>query len=139
MPTKEQHDPHPQRRRPKKDPKAMIVIKEMWQYNPNPVRTLTLFQEIEDARKRGDVDYAKTPSGDRVGHYFCTPWAPICIAKRPITIGGERLSTAQQFTLEAAAEGVLLGEPFKLEIVKGGFQEAPLDYCDPRLPSPHDD
>ncbi len=123
----------------KKDKRAVIVMKEMWHYNPDPRRTLELFQQIEDARARGDVDIAKTPNGTLVGHYFCTPWAPIYVAKRPVTIGGERLGTAQQFTLEAAAEGVLVGEEFKLEIVKGTFHTAQLDYCDPREPSPHDD
>jgi hypothetical protein len=123
----------------KKDARAVIVMKEMWHYNPNPKKTLEMWLEIEQARKRGDVDYAQYSSGKRVGHYFCTPWSPIYVAKRPVTICGERLSTSQQFTLEAAAEGVLVGEEFKLEIVRGNFSPAELDYCDPREPSPHDD
>ncbi len=123
----------------KRDARAVIVMKEMWHYNPDPKKTLEIWTEIENARKRGDIDYAHYPNGSRVGHYFCTPWAPIYVAKRPIKIAGERLGTSQQFAFEAAAEGVLVGEEFKLEIVKGNFKPSELDYCDPREPSPHDD
>jgi hypothetical protein len=122
----------------KKDNKARVVMEEMWRYNPEPRKTLEVFMEIEAARERGDIDYALDARGKRIGHYFCTPWAPIYVVKRPLTIFGERLNTMQQFTLEAAAEGVLIGEEFKLEIVTGTFRSAELDYCDPRKPSPHD-
>jgi hypothetical protein len=122
----------------KKDNKARVVIEEMWRYNPEPRKTLEVFMEIEAARERGDIDYARDARGKRIGHYFCTPWAPIYVVKRPVTIFGERLNTMQQFTLEAAAEGVLIGEEFKLEIVTGSFSTAELDYCDPRKPAPHD-
>ena len=122
----------------KKDNKARVVMEEMWRYNPEPRKTLEVFMEIQAARERGDIDYALDARGKRIGHYFCTPWAPIYAVKRPLTIFGERLNTMQQFTLEAAAEGVLIGEEFKLEIVTGMFRSAELDYCDPRKPAPHD-
>lgn len=82
--------------------------------------------------------YATSARGQRVGHFFCTPYAPIYVARRAVVIGGQRLGTAQQFTLEAAAEGVRAGYPFKRGLVTGDFQPADLDYCDPDAPPPHD-
>jgi hypothetical protein len=41
----------------------------MWKYDPNPRRTLGLYAEIEAARERGDVDYAKNADGSRFGFY----------------------------------------------------------------------
>lgn len=121
------------------NPRAARAIEEMWRFDPAPDRTLALFAEIEAARERGDIAYATYPNGHRVGHFFCTPYAPVYVTRRPVSLGGERLGTAQQFSFEAAAEGVRVGYAFKRGIVKGAFRPSDLDYCNPDAPPPHDD
>ena len=121
------------------DAQARRAIEEMWRFDPAPERTLALYGEIEAARARGDVAYATSARGQRIGHFFCTPYAPIYVARRTVVIGGQRLGTAQQFTLEAATEGVRVGYAFKRGLVTGNFKAAELDYCDPDAPPPHDD
>ncbi|MBZ9714608.1 hypothetical protein [Deinococcus multiflagellatus] len=123
----------------RRDTRAGQVIAEMWALDPNPRESVGLWQDIQAAMKRGDVRYAHYASGPRVGHYFCTPWAAIYEAVRPVVIGATPVPPKQRFTIECAAEGVRVGYPFKREVVLGDFRPAQLDYCDPDAPPPHDD
>ena len=59
--------------------------------------------------------------------------------KRPVTIGGKRLRSLQQFTYDVSAEEMLSGGAFKREILIGVFQSTDkVDYCDPQSGG-HDD
>jgi hypothetical protein len=121
------------------DPQAKKAIENMWKYDPNPRRTLGLYAEIEAARERGDVGYAKNPDGRRFGFYMCTPYAPIYETKRPVTISDKRLGTAQRFTFEASPEAVLLGKEFEFGLLVSDFRPSEIDYCEVDKPSVHDD
>ena len=75
----------------------------LWQKDPDPAATLALQEEIEAALARGEIAYATDAAGERIGHYYACPWAPIYVAKRPVTLGGQRIETLQQFTLDVFA------------------------------------
>jgi hypothetical protein len=96
-------------------------------------------KEIEAARERGDVDYARYPDGILYDFYMCTPYAAIYETKRPITLHGKRLGTAQRFTFEASPEAALLGKEFEFGLIVSDFRPSELDYCDPAEPSIHDE
>ena len=95
-------------------------------------------REAVAAMARGDVTYGRN-GGRLIGHYFCTPWAAIYEAARPVMIGDTPIPRGKRFTIECAAEGVRVGYPFKREVVVGDFKPSRLDYCDPDAPPPHDD
>jgi len=105
-----------------RDPEAHEAILTMWQFDPNPHKTLTIHQEINAAFKRGDIQYARTSSGERLGHFFCCPWGPIYEVVRPVTIDGLYMTTLQQFVFDVTAEGMNLGESFTREIMVGSFE-----------------
>lgn len=129
-----------QRARLKNDREAVRAINDMWRYDPDPKSTLDIQRQIDGAFERGDIDYAKKPNGSRIGHFQCTPYAPIFVVRRAIRIFGERLVPGQEFTIEIAADGVNLGRPFDREVVVGPFGPAAgLDYCDPNKLPPDDD
>jgi len=117
----------------KRDPQACETIALLWQYDPDPQRTLGLQEQIDAAYARGDLADATNRAGQRLGHDYCCPWAAIYVVRRPVTIGGRRLGTLQQFTLDVSAEGALKGEEFKREILVANFQPTTrIDYCNPR-------
>ncbi|WP_155299558.1 hypothetical protein [Deinococcus kurensis] len=120
------------------DPRAREVITEMWALDPDPRQSVALWQDIQAAMARGDVTYGRN-GGRLIGHYFCTPWAAIYEAARPVMIGDTPITRGKRFTIECAAEGVRVGYPFKREVVVGDFKPSRLDYCDPDAPPPHDD
>lgn len=122
----------------RRDPNAARVIHEMWALDPHPAESLRLWQDIQDAVQRGAARLARQPGGQPVGHYFCTPYAAIYEAVRPVVIGDTPVRAGQRFTLECAAEGVRLGYPFKREVVIANFSPAQIDYCDPDAPPPHE-
>ena len=123
----------------RRDPAASKAIKYMWANDPDPEGTLAIQDEIEKALDDGSIDVATGPSGRPIGPYYCCPWAPIYVAKRPITIGGTRLRQLQQFTYDVSAEEIPEGGAFKREILIGNFQPTDqVDYCDPRSGG-HDD
>jgi hypothetical protein len=129
-----------QRNRLKNDREAIRAINDMWRYDPDPKCTLDIQRQIDGAFERGDIDYALKPNGMRIGHFMCTPYAPIFVVRRPVRIFGERLGPGQEFTIEIAADGVNLGRPFDREVVIGPFGPAAgLDYCDPNKLPPDDD
>lgn len=122
----------------KQDPEARFALKTLWELDPNPARTLEMQAEIDEAFQRGDIAYATDRYGKRLGHFFCCPWGPVYITKRPITLGGQRLGTMQQFVFDVTAEGVNLGEEFTREIKPGTFTPTTkFEYGDPNEPPDH--
>lgn len=123
----------------KRDPKARAAIAALWQYDPEPESTLAIQDEIDASLARGEIAYAMTRTGDRLGNFYCCPWSAIYVVKRPVVIGGRRLRTLQQFTYDVSAEGVQQGEGFKRDILVANFQPVDrVDYCDPNERE-HDD
>ncbi|MVN88905.1 hypothetical protein GO986_19365 [Deinococcus sp. HMF7620] len=122
----------------KRNPEATRVIGEMWSLDPNPAASVALWDEIRRAVETGGAALAKSKKGQPVGFYFCTPYASIFEAQRPLVLGDTAVAVGERFTLECAAEGVRVGYPFKREIVTGTFQSAAIDYCDPDQPPPHE-
>lgn len=117
----------------KADSRAREALDSMWALDPDPRRTLAIQDAIDEALARGDVAYATSAAGQRVGNYFCCPWAPVYVARRPTTIHGTRLKPLQQFTYDVSAEEVPGGGEFKREILVGLFSRADeVDYCDGR-------
>lgn len=113
------------------DARARAAIADLWANDPNPDRTLQIQSEIDAAFQRGDITYATDRFGQRLGHFFCCPWSPVYLVKRPVKIGGKRLSAMQQFTFDVSAEGMAEGEPFKREILAASFEPTRrVDYCD---------
>ncbi|MBI2755363.1 MAG: hypothetical protein HYX52_01500 [Chloroflexi bacterium] len=121
------------------DPSARNAIRTLWQNDPAPARTLGLQEEIDAALQRGDIEYATGPRGQRLGAFYCCPWAPIYVTRRAVTLGGRRLRASQQFTLDVSAEDMLRGGAFKREVMLGNFSPTDrVDYCDPTTGG-HDD
>lgn len=122
-----------------RDPGVVRVIRDMWALDPDPRASLELWRGVRDGLARGDLDYARHPSGDLIGYYFCAPYAAIYEAKRPVVIDGQAVPKGQRLTIECAPEGTRVGYPFKRELVLGKFQAAQIDYCDPDAPPPHEE
>ncbi len=113
------------------DPSARRAIRTLWANDPDPARTLAIQEQIDAALARGDIAYAETRDGRRLGHYYCCPWAPIYVVKRPVDIGGRRLRALQEFTFDVSAEQVARGGRFQRELLVGSFQPTDqVDYCD---------
>ena len=120
------------RERFRKDREAVKAIKTLWSLDPDPRRTLEIQAEIDAALARGDIDYATDRYGKKLGHFFCAPWGSVYIAKRPLTLGGQRLSALQQFIFNVTCEGVNLGAPFERDIMIGNFTPtSKFEYGDP--------
>lgn len=110
-----------------RDPKAVRAIDELWKSDPEPRRTMAVQSEIDAAIERGDV----REDGD-IGHYFCCPWAPIYVVRRPVRIIGQRLRVLQQFTYDVSAEEMEEGGPFVRRLLLGVFSPTDeVDYCLP--------
>ncbi len=126
------------RSRWQRDPAAQQSIALLWRHDPDPRRTLAIQAEIEAALARGDIAEATTRSGERVGHYYCGPWGPIYVVRRPVMLGDQQLRALQQFTYHPCADGVLAGEPFRREILVGPFSSTDeVMYCDPQRRGRH--
>lgn len=116
-----------------RDPKALPAIEALWEYDPDPARTLAIHGEIEAALEAGAIDYATDARGRRLGNFNCCPWSAIYAVRQPVRIAGQRLRPMQQFTFDVSAEGVVEGGQFKRELLLGNFQPTnEIDYCDPR-------
>lgn len=112
------------------DTEAAIAL--IWKYDPDPEKTLAIQSEINGALERRDIDYATDRFGDRLGHYYCCPWAPIYVVKHPVTIANRHLCTFQEFTLEISAEAVPKGGEFQRKLLVGSFQPVEdMEYCSP--------
>ena len=103
----------------KHESKARRALRKMWDLDPDPARTLALYEEIRAAFQRGDVDYA-LGGGGRVGYYHRCPWGPVLVAIRNMKLGGTRVETMQQFVYEVGA--LNRAEKFRRRIVTGTFQ-----------------
>jgi hypothetical protein len=126
------------RARFKKDREAVKAIKTLWSLDPDPRRTLEIQAEINAAFARGDIAYATDRYGKKLGHFFCAPWGSVYSVKRPLTLGGQRLSTMQQFIFNVTCEGVNLGAPFEREIMIGNFSPTTrFEYGDPNEQPDH--
>jgi len=120
------------------DPKASRAIDDLWRMDPDPAQTLAIQHQIDRAYERGDIEYARDKRGGRLGHFFCCPWAPVYVALRTLTLGGQRLRTLQEFVFDVTAEGMNLGEPFRRHIKTGAFQSTTeFEYGDPDAPPDH--
>ena len=116
----------------RKDRKAVKAIKTLWSLDPDPQRTLEIQAEINAAFARGDITFAIDRYLKKLGHFFCVPWGPVYIVRRPITIAGTKLRTMQQFIFNVTCEGVNLGAPFEREIMIGNFNPtSKFEYGDP--------
>ncbi len=115
-----------------RDPQAGQAIQTLWDYDPDPARTLAVEAEIEAALEAGAIDYATDAQGRRLGNFYCCPWSAIYVVRRPVRIAGQRLRAMQQFTFDVSAEEIMEGGPFKRELLLGNFQPtSEIDYCDP--------
>lgn len=109
------------------DPGAREAIDYLWANDPDPERTLAIEADIEAAAERGDIERLAA-----VGPYYCCPWAPIWVVKRPVTLGARRLGALEQFTYDVTAEEMPEGGPFVRRILVGQFRPTDeTDYCIP--------
>jgi hypothetical protein len=107
-----------------RDARSSKAIELLWRHDPHPEVTLAIQGQINHALARGAVAYATDRHGRPVGQYFCCPWAPIYVARRPVTIAGRRLKTMEQFTLDVSAEPLASGGKFRRRILRGPFEDA---------------
>lgn len=106
---------------------AQKAIRALWANDPQPDRTLAIQSEIEGAAERGDIDRL---AGS--GPYYCCPWAPIWVVKRPVVLGGQHLRSLEQFTYDVSAEEVPEGGAFVRRVLVGRFSPTDeVDYCIP--------
>lgn len=109
--------------------RAQVTINAMWAADPDPAATLNVQGELEAALQTGAIRHGG--KGGRRLSYYCCPWAPIYKAARPVTIGGVRIESRQQFTYDVSAEKMAEGGPFVRRILLGDFSPtSELDYCD---------
>jgi hypothetical protein len=113
-----------------RDPRAVRAIEELWAWDPDPAATMALKAEIDAALRAGDVVPLAAPRNSTC--YFECPWSALYEVRRAVRIGGRRLRVLQQFTLEAAADGMSRGLPFRRGIILGPFRVIDrAEYCDP--------
>ncbi len=126
------------RERFQNDREAVKAIKTLWSLDPDARQTLAIQSDIMAAMARGDIAYAIDRYGKKLGHFFCAPWGAVYAVKRPLVLGGQRLSTMQQFIFNVTCEGVNLGAPFEREIMIGNFNPTTkFEYGDPNEAPDH--
>jgi hypothetical protein len=120
------------------DPRARTAIAALWAADPDPARTLAIHAQIQAALASGAI---APVTGMRLGSYFyCCPWSAIYQVRRPVKIGGKRLSVPQQFTFDVSGEELAEGGTFVRRILLGPFTPTTeVDYCDPEGGGHHDD
>ena len=111
----------------KNDQRARAPINRIWKMDPNPLLTCSIQREIETAMEHGEVGYATTRGGARVGPWFRCPWGPIYVANRSFVLDGVRLLAGQQFVFEVSApepgtSGGKRGNGFVRRILLGTFK-----------------
>ena len=122
----------------KRDSEAREAIRLLWLHDPAPEKTLAIQAELEAAYTRGDISFAKKPNGKRMGHFFCTPWAPIYLVHRPVTLGGMALAPLQTFVFDVSIEGMNRGVPFRRQLKVANFvPTSELEYGDPNEEPDH--
>lgn len=114
------------------DRQAQRSIEALWANDSNPEATLRTHGEIDAALANGDIGYAVDSRGHRIGHYYCCPWSPIYVVKRPTILGGVHLQPMEQFTFDVSAEEITAGGSFKRNVLVANFHPTTeVDYCDP--------
>ena len=122
----------------KKDKAAVKAIDKLWRLDPAPALTLSIHAEISAALARGDIEYAFDPKLKVRVHFFCCPWGPVYLVRRPVTLDGKRLKTMQQFVFDVTGEGMNLGHSFRRRILTGAFQSTKdFEYGDPNEAPDH--
>ena len=112
------------------DRRAIQAITELWEWDPDPAATIALKAEIDAAVAAGDVAPLRA-SRNGTCYYEC-PWAALYEVRRPVRIAGRSLRVLQQFTIEAAADDMPRGKPFRRGIILGPFRLTDeVEYCDP--------
>ena len=101
------------------DRRARRGIEAMWATDPDPIRTLAIQAEIDQALAAKQIVRASKPGAP--GYYHCCPWSSIYVARRSVRIGGRPLSAAQQFTFDVSGEMVPAGGAFVRQILTGPF------------------
>lgn len=120
------------------DPAARRTIDLLWRYDPDPAATLTIQSQIDAAADAGALAVGRTADGRSAGNYYCCPWSAIYLARRPVTINGQRLRAGQEFTYDVSAEEMAEGGDFARRLVLGPFHRTnKIDYCNPE--GGHDD
>ncbi|MEV5571861.1 hypothetical protein AB0L06_17580 [Spirillospora sp. NPDC052269] len=105
----------------RKNPQAQRSIEELWEFDPAPVTTLRIQDEIDAARRGGAIDYARDKTGGLLGSYFACPWGAVYTVRRPVTINGRRLRLGQQFTYAVNADKIREGGEFTRRLIVGRF------------------
>lgn len=77
---------------------ARQALDALWQADPDPLRTLTLFAQIQAALAAGQIE--RVPDSEPGTYYYACPWPPIYRVRRTVRLGGRRLSVPQQFTVD---------------------------------------
>lgn len=109
------------------DRTARQAVASLWASDPDPAATLAIQAEIDAAAAAGAI-----VDSPEIGHYFCCPWAPVWVVKRPVTIGGRTLRPLEQFTFDVSAEEMAEGGEFVRRILVGRFSPTDdVDYCIP--------
>lgn len=103
-----------------RDRKAVRAVKKMWRLDPDPARTLAIFDQIQEAFERGAITYASTGT-ERVGYFHCCPWGPVYVANHVITLGGTDLRPMQRFVYDVGALNE--AESFRRRILVGNFEQ----------------
>lgn len=126
------------RRNYAQDREAKKALETLWQIDPDPARTVAMKAEIDAAYTRGDITIAKKSNGENIGYFFCAPWGSIYSVVRPVTLGGVKLATFQQFVFDVTAEGFYRGVPFRRQIKVGNFKPTDeFEYGDPNEEPDH--
>lgn len=115
-----------------RDFQARRAIQALWAADPDPAATLELQAQIDEALAEGAILAGVDAGGRHLGNYYCCPWSPIYVVRRPVVIGTDHLGPGEQFTLDVSAEEVGRGEPFVRRLLRGPFHPTDeVDYCDP--------
>ena len=116
----------------KRDPAARRAVDHLWRMDPRPGATLTIQAQIDAAVAAGLITVGVDASGREMGNFYCCPWSPIYLVRRPVTIGGRAFRAGEEFVFDVSAEEMERGGAFKRELVIGPFHPtAEIDYCDP--------
>lgn len=115
-----------------RDPSARRAIDSLWRLDPDPTATLTIQAQIDAAVEKGLLVAGVDSRGQRLGSFYCCPWAAIYLVRRPVTIDQQVLRAGEQFSFEVSAEELAEGGSFKRGLVRGPFHPTnQVDYCDP--------
>ncbi len=111
---------------------SLPVLEQLWHYDPDPLATIKVRKEIQDAEVRGFIEEATNKEGRRLGHFTHCPWPTAYEVVRRVRIAGQGLLRGQRFVLVASADGIEVGHPFRRGVHVGEFSAAnEFKYGDP--------